>query len=541
MKSDDDAAELKPKPARGVAFAETGLILLLFFIFAAWPAPDVNEAHYLAKAKHYWNPQWCEGDHFLESADAHQVFYWTFGWLTLLLPLPAVAWVGRLLTWGLLACAWQRLSFAVVPKTLVSVLSAGLFLSLLQRCSMAGEWVIGGVEAKGFAYVFVVLAMEAIVKNRWRAVWLLLGVASGFHVLVGGWSVFAAGVAWLVSGKQRARLLSMLPALVAGFVLSLPGLVPGLALTRGVDPEVVAEANEIYVIERLSHHLLFFEFESHFVAFHGAMLALWTLLWLLTRGDDSRRRLNGFVLGAVLIALAGLAIDIATYNHPAITAKWMRYYWYRMSDAVLPMGAALMLCAALARLALWRPIAAQWCLLAAMLLVGLNFGERVLRQQEDLRPRADAQSLPAANPPDPAQDQQIYEDWRNVCVWIAENTEKDARFLTPRHQQTFKWYAGRSEVFNWKDIPQDAEGIVEWWGRYEDVYLPQGRFYPLAHRYDVEVVDLARWYDADYLVADRTRGGRDDWWRYDWLVRVYPPENEENDSSYAVYAVPPKP
>ena len=57
---------------------------------------------------------------------------------------------------------------------------------------MAGEWMIGGLEAKGLAYVFVLLALGALARGRWRAVWPLLGAASAFHVLVGGWSVVAA-------------------------------------------------------------------------------------------------------------------------------------------------------------------------------------------------------------------------------------------------------------------------------------------------------------------------------------------------------------
>ncbi len=71
---------------------EVLLIFAVFFLHAGWAAPDVNEAHYLSKAKHYWDPAWCRSDFFCGTADAHQFFYWTFGWLTRYLSLPAVAW-----------------------------------------------------------------------------------------------------------------------------------------------------------------------------------------------------------------------------------------------------------------------------------------------------------------------------------------------------------------------------------------------------------------------------------------------------------------
>ncbi len=63
-----------------------------------------------------------------------------------------------------------------------------------------------------------------------------------------------------------------------------------------------------------------------------------------------------------------------------------------------------------------------------------------------------------------------YDDWLAACQWIVENTPADARFLTPRSGQTFKWYAGRGEVATWKDIPQDAASIVEWWDRLKEIH-----------------------------------------------------------------------
>ena len=77
---------------------EIALIFVVFFVAGGAPVPHVNETHYLAKAKHYWDPAWCAGDFFLESADAHTLFYWPFGWLTRWFSLPVVAWIGPLVT-----------------------------------------------------------------------------------------------------------------------------------------------------------------------------------------------------------------------------------------------------------------------------------------------------------------------------------------------------------------------------------------------------------------------------------------------------------
>src|SRR5262249_51621135 len=153
----------------------------------------------LSKATHYWNPDWCPRDFLCNSSDAHEVFYWSFGWLGRWMSLVQLAWFGRLVTWLLLAWAWQRLSESLVPAPLFAVLSAALVVTLNDRFQMAGEWLIGGGEAKGFAYVLVLLGLESLVRGRWTRTWLLLGAACSFHVLVGGWSVAAALVAWCAS------------------------------------------------------------------------------------------------------------------------------------------------------------------------------------------------------------------------------------------------------------------------------------------------------------------------------------------------------
>ena len=85
--------------------AEIALIFCVFFVQGGAPAPHANETHYLVKARHYWNPDYCAGNLLLESTDAHKVFYWTVGWLPWCFSLPRAAWIGRCIVWTMLAVA----------------------------------------------------------------------------------------------------------------------------------------------------------------------------------------------------------------------------------------------------------------------------------------------------------------------------------------------------------------------------------------------------------------------------------------------------
>lgn len=539
-----------------LAAFEVAWIFLIFFLFAGSPPPDVGESHYLVKAKHYWQPAWCAGDLFLDSRDAHAVFYWTFGWLTKFCSMTATAWIGRTITWLLLAWSWRRLSWAVLQEPLAALLSAGLLLFFLRHFHLAGEWVVGGVEAKGIAYVLVFLALEAIVLNRWAVTIVLAGAAGAFHVLVGGWAVVAIGLAWLWPANDRPSLMKLLPAACLALVLSLPGLVPALALNRGVPAELQAEAARVYVFERLSHHLVLHSFEPSNVVRFQVLVLFWAALAWLLRKDASLTRLQRVVAGSLVIALAGLLIDqwfvwqsdrLPADIWQTAAAKWLRYYWFRLADSFAPIGVALAIAAGLARLKIRAPQAAMWLQVACILLAAANIADIYYWRQRQPVPAAILQPRPTDDSTrrswfwswhqPPANDRTAedwYRDWRAVTAWIAGNTPAGALFLTPREQQTFKWYAGRPEVVNWKDVPQDAPGLLEWQRRMKLVY-PRDRAH---HRHDLaafsdqKLAAVARQFGASYIVIDQTRANR-----RIVLPKLYPLIAEDN-GSFAVYRVP---
>ena len=187
---------------------ETLLIFSLFAVYAGQFPPDVNESHYLTKAKHGWDPLWCPDDIFLSSSFSHWLFYQLFGWLNQFFSLPVVAWIGRILTWLLLAFGWQRLSSSLLKTPGLSIATAALFLVLNDRFHLAGEWVVGGFEAKGLAYFFVLMALGSLVRRDFCWLWPYLGFACAFHVLVGGWATIAVLISLAGQVMFKAQVTS---------------------------------------------------------------------------------------------------------------------------------------------------------------------------------------------------------------------------------------------------------------------------------------------------------------------------------------------
>jgi hypothetical protein len=250
------------------------------------------------------------------------------------------------------------------------------------------------------------------------------------------------------------------------------------------------------------------------------------------------RRLLGFLATGPLIALCGLVVGTVPAWDPDWGARLLRFYWFRMTDAYVPLAAGIVVVAWLAVVprhaatAIWR-WAAAGVLALALLLLAIDAG---LQLTSGL-PRGVAMAHDLKQPglePTAAGRQQVYHDWRAVCRFIRQQTPTDATFITPRAQQTFKWYARRAEVVNWKDVPQDVPSLLEW-GRRVNRVFPRRLWRRHPPMQLDELTQLARRYDAQFLLVDRRVADPPP-----GLPRLYPRGDQQN-ATYALYQLPQSP
>jgi len=297
----------------------------------------------------------------------------------------------------------------------------------------------------------------------------------------------------------------MMPGIIVGTLLALVGILPALSLTWHEPADIVSKANQIYVFDRLPHHLSILtmppdEVKSRFTR-HGILIAALVLFGFVARRDARLKPIVYFAWGAVIIACIGLAIEIGFTSQPAVAAKFLRYYWFRLTDFAAPMAISLL---ATSLIAFGIDQRRRWAiplLLVALAFCGLMLASAcqpriiALRTHENPVPPADAKSTG-------------YSDWIKVCDWIAENTASNALFITPRLNQSFKWRTGRAEVVNKQDIPQDARGIVEWDRRLKDIFYfnqngVEQTLDSIGVRGTETVSELAKKYHAQYVLMDR--------------------------------------
>jgi hypothetical protein len=441
---------------------------------------------------------------FLASANAHWIFYSIFGPLTRVLSLEQTAWVGRLVVWGLLAFGWVRLVGRIAPGNWTALWSAAIFLALQATGNLSGEWLIGGVEAKGFAYAALLLAVAAACNESWIEAGIETGVAISFHPVVGAWGAGALAAAQIAAwASKRVRSTSeeaggsndqisdgagspsrgrQLLAAALCILFALPGLVPAMALLADRPTADNARvADEIQVFYRLKHHLDPAHFSPIAWLSYAGLLIVWIVMRKLIERTSAERFFARFVVATLAIAGAGLVAGF-WLRSPAL----MKFYPFRLIDLFLPVAVAVAAAGLLERLAGTTasvrpriPVVLVHAFACAAVAWGLLAPGRVKN--------------PSHWPAD------TWTDFLEVCHWIEHSTPPDAVFLTPKYNVGFKWHARRAEYVTWKDCPQDAAGVLEWGRRINRVT----RWMPRRSRSGISesaLAELRRETDVRYLL-----------------------------------------
>lgn len=540
--------------SRWMPFWEIVLIFAAFFVYAGDPPPAINESHYLVLAKNFWQPQWCSDDIFAASDKPHVLYHATIGYLTQFFSFDTAAWIARMVGWGMLAVGLRAVCRSVSDRDFACVLVAVVWIAGVEWFNLAGEWVIGGIEAKVMAYALVLAAMSQMAHARWSRVWPLLGLASAFHVLVGGWTVIAAMFAYVIAGREVAKPLGQIVPLAFGGAIALVGLVPGLQMSAAADPAQSIAAAKIYTYARLSHHLLPTSFPAVWYFRHAGLIILMMLIVWPYRRDERLKPLVWLTIGCIAIALAGLCAGLLDFYSKELAARFLRFYWFRATDAIVPLTLALGI-AVMLRTADWRigevgrqagesgslgasPAGGVWKLRSAtaglLSLVGIVLFSysSIDNCRRGIPASARYDVITAGRTESYGDQQEAFLDWQKVCQWIDRSFAADEIFITPRHQQTFKWFSNRAEVVNWKDVPQDADSLVQWYQRFFDIYPRRLGTVRVTIRYD-ELNRFRDQYGANFMIVDRRIMGDSL-----PLVRVYPVDQATENHTYAIYRLP---
>jgi hypothetical protein len=407
-----------------------------------------NEMDVLCGAKQFLDHAWLPTDWYLNlDIGYRRPFFLIAGSLARILPLPAVSIVGRVLTWLLLAWGISRIGRSLkIPAVLLCV--AAFAFSRWQSLT-AGEWMVQGFDTKSFAYAFVILGLDSLLRRQPLRTFLFCGLSVSFHVLIGSFGCAAVFAAALFDRSwTRESVRTFLKALWIFPVAAASGIVSALQFLKPVPGG--READLIYVLLRVPHHV----FPSEWGGPKGIILFVLIVIalgfFLALSRDRVRRMTAAFGLAGGAFFATGLLL-YATGHFAQL-----KFYWFRFADTVFPLLVILFTLSCAAPLLDAKrnprigPSVRTAAVLLALVCLVMSSGQFVKGAVRIVKHPSDFWLLDL--PP----------DLRDILGRISRELPRDALVLAPPTIDKFHLAAGRPVYVTFKESPQSQSDILEW-------------------------------------------------------------------------------
>ena len=442
------------------------LFLCLKFLFIR-NMGQVNELHHLPLSRNFVEPSWLAGDiYYSEPSGYRLLFQLIFGPLTTAVGFLATSIIGRIFGYLAIAVGLWTLSRRLGIRLLTLLVAIGLFVYVRRpQGVMAGEWLMGSVEPKVFAYSAVFMALSAAFVGRylWMTAWL--GIAASFHALVGGWSSIVM-LLWLL-WRRRDVLLDGRRWLAA---LAIYGVTSVFALTA-VLTQVLSPVEEsrvlpsyIYSFLRNPHHVNpmawpldeWLLLVAYLVVFGGSVF------YVLVKQDNSdlprtetteyRSDFVCFVLCSLILFGAGILVAPLDRN-----GQILQYYPFRVGDLMLALGASLFLALALEKVLFRHRRGA----IALTLIILIGFGAEATRFY----------SYGMALRDFPGDEQGVNPELKSLGIWIKQHVPEGELVISPPVQlDQLAWLSERPAVAKFRFVPSASSADVDaWYERMSDL------------------------------------------------------------------------
>ncbi len=449
-----DRVGLRPRLARLLRpdrYSLAGLAVFVLVAISAWREyTRLHEVIYFLGPRRVLEPGFLARD--LTWGGALPPTSWLFDHLVAL-PLAwfgefGVANLGRVLVWALTAWALTLLTRTLrLPWWSMAIgFGAWLFYGQTQgTCGLPFE----GFQVKSLAYPLSWFSLVFALRGQVVRAGCSAGLATAFHVVVGGWACACLFAAMVVNRKLFAR-----GELVRFLLAAAPFIVP-LVLAIGLwqfggDPTAdPALRDEIYVTFAMPHCLVPGSFLKGLKPLY--LLPVLILAPLLVRAwphERGSRVLSAYLLATIVLFLAGLAAwEAEAYG-------FLKLYPFQLAVS-MPLLVFFIFCLAHIKVApaAGRGLRAVW--IAALVACVCLVDARDVTEAAAAAPVSFAKRVGrlASRGVRRKGDDRLY-------AWIREATPTDSVFITPMRGE-FWAYAERAQVAQFHHPPLD-ERLVTW-------------------------------------------------------------------------------
>jgi hypothetical protein len=417
-----------------------------------------NELDVLAFARQFFNRSWLPNDWYLNLEIGYrQVFSYLLGFTIEWYGFLTGAYIGRIIGYLVLAIALFIFFRSISLRFFLGLIVIILFLE--NQSLVAGEWIVGGADSKTFAYAFALLAFSFMFKHRYRLGFVFAGAALSAHVLIGIYALFClTAVLLLTLGSWKDTFTELIRKSWPFFITGIFGL---LAIVQQLLPQDRIDKNQawkIYVEFRLPHHLLPSAWQGETWIYQFVLAAAGFLVVYIFVKDRAARFTAAYALSSILLFCIGLVIFALGHN------TWLRFYWFRYADVMIPfLGlviiALLLNLLANLKVADYPKIGRYFQWIQPLLKYGLPLVFMVLALflSLDLPGYLMGKYQRGLNRPPPRS--------QAALEWIERNTPQEALVMVDPFMNESYVYANRARFVSFSHAPQSAADILEWYKR----------------------------------------------------------------------------
>lgn len=444
-------------------------LVIIIMISQFVPMIDYNEMAYLPQGYWLFNKDWLANDWSLAYTTLHLYpFGYVSGFFVHFFGFITTIFVGRVLTYIFFSFAILKLAQALKANFLVTAASLMIFLSFFPSGMYAGEWIIGGLETKTFAYPFVILSIARILRNDIGYSLLYAGIGLSLHPLVGGYHVVCLTA--IMVHKLVCHQVVFEELLKKSYLFLIGGFWGIFAIFSHLleqhDAHLSNYAWNILVQVRVPfHNLPKLYSETLLIPF---LFSCFNLATLFLSKKSEIRSLTFYVLSTVFIS--GVGVLIYLFGDQTL----LRFYFFRFSDAMQPLLTIIILGIFFSERLQVLVTNFHWFTRFRKLAVGtIGLGAFLLFLTNS---RANLQDLVSPNAYSSAEIWEKSSPDYEMMKWVNENTKENAVFIAPISMETFHMDAQRSLFVSWKLAPYEADRIVEWYGRILMINRGEGLF-----------------------------------------------------------------
>jgi len=422
-------------------------VLLTLFLLFFKTNISYNEMDVIPYGRALYNSNWLSNDWYLNLKIPYRfLFSYPVGYFSDIFGFLKTIYIGRLFSYLFFAISINKLINTIRSSQIFIyyLLALITFFSFFGHGSGAGEWMIGGLDTKVFAYGFVILSISYFIESEIKKWLIFSGLAISFHLLIGFYSLLSFLPLIIIyqtkSENYIKDTIKLLPYFIIPASIGIYGIIYQLIIASGNISNI---GWDIYVNIRVPHHTIPSVLSRKYWIFLVIFSSINIYIFIKTKIINIKY-ISIYTLTTVGISLLGLVVFFIFGN-----SHILKYYFFRFADVMLPLLTLISITYFIIEELKTLPTKTKKLINFSIIIIVFSFFAFKIKL---INSEYNSYS-----------NQKSYDT--EMIAWVKNNTTANDIFIVNPNSDMFYINYERPMFVSWKHSPQNNNDIIEWYNR----------------------------------------------------------------------------